>query len=107
MGMEEPLNVMERVENDHARSEGDAIIDGLPAARIAAKDAQSCFSHLSSPLFLLISVLRQNLLQIRRHFCDGTFAAFHLSSFTSNDVVLFLPDRIWVAVCDAALSAPA
>jgi len=50
IGSEVPLNVMERVEHNHAGSDRDAIIDGLPAARIAAENAESCFSHLSSPL---------------------------------------------------------
>src|SRR5260370_551957 len=45
MGSEVPLNVMDRVENDHAGSDRDAIIEGLPAVRIAPKNAQSSFLH--------------------------------------------------------------
>jgi hypothetical protein len=39
------LNVMERVENDHAGSDGDAVVDGLSGVRIAAENAQGCFGH--------------------------------------------------------------
>jgi len=39
IGSEVFLNVMKGVENDHAGSDRDAIVNGLPAARIAAKNA--------------------------------------------------------------------
>jgi hypothetical protein len=39
------LDVMKRVENDHAGSDGDAVVHGLAAVRIAAKNAQGCFGH--------------------------------------------------------------
>jgi hypothetical protein len=42
---EVPLNVMERIEDNHARSYGDAVVDGLSAARITAKNAHGCFGH--------------------------------------------------------------
>jgi hypothetical protein len=40
------LDVVKRVENDHSRSDGHAIVHGLSAAGIPTKDAQSCFGHL-------------------------------------------------------------
>jgi len=48
---EVPLNVMERVENDHAGSDWDPIIDSLPAVRIAAKNAYGGFLHDAPPFF--------------------------------------------------------
>ncbi len=45
VGGEVSLNVMERVENDHARSDWDAVVNGLPAARVATKNAQGGFLH--------------------------------------------------------------
>src|SRR6266850_673936 len=43
------LNVVEGVEDDHAGSDGDAVVDSLPAIRIAAENAQSCFAHEGAP----------------------------------------------------------
>jgi hypothetical protein len=40
-----PLNVMERVEDNHARGYRNAIVNSLPAIRITAKNAQGCFGH--------------------------------------------------------------
>jgi hypothetical protein len=51
IGSEMSLNVMERVKNDHSGSDRDAIIDGLPAARIAAKNAKCSLLHDRSPFF--------------------------------------------------------
>src|SRR5437667_3404800 len=51
IGSEVPLNVMERIENDHAGCDRDAIVDRLPAARIATKNAQGSFLHDGSPFF--------------------------------------------------------
>src|SRR6266404_905612 len=45
IGSEVPLNVMERVEDNHAGRDGNAIVNGLPAIRIAAKHAQDGFFH--------------------------------------------------------------
>jgi len=42
---------MKRVENDHAGSDRDAIVNGLPPVRIAAKNAQGGFLHEGSPFF--------------------------------------------------------
>jgi hypothetical protein len=39
------LNVVERIENDHAGSNGHAVVNGLPGVRIAAEDAEGCFGH--------------------------------------------------------------
>jgi len=48
---EVPLNVMQRVEDNHAGRDGNAIVNGLPAIRIAAKNTQGRFFHVGS-LFL-------------------------------------------------------
>jgi hypothetical protein len=39
------LNVVERIENDHAGSNGHAVVNGLPGVGIAAEDAEGCFGH--------------------------------------------------------------
>jgi len=49
IGSEVPLNVMERVEDNHAGRDGNAIVNGLPAIRIAAKNTQGRFFHVGSP----------------------------------------------------------
>src|SRR5438309_3618221 len=51
IGSEMPLNVMERVEDDHAGSDRDAVVNRLPSSRIAAKNAQGSFLHDGSPFF--------------------------------------------------------
>src|ERR1700674_4705988 len=51
IGSEVPLNVVERVEDNHAGSDGDEIVNGLPAIRIAAKYAQGGFFHVGSSFF--------------------------------------------------------
>jgi hypothetical protein len=51
VGSEMSLNVMESVENDHSGCNRDAIIDGLPAVRITAKNAKRSLLHDRSPFF--------------------------------------------------------
>src|SRR5215813_1294547 len=44
------LDGVERVENDHAGSERDSVVDGLATVFVAAKDAKKSFGHvISSP----------------------------------------------------------
>ena len=43
--------MVERVEDHHARGDRDAIGNGLPAIRIAAKNEQGGFLHDGSPFF--------------------------------------------------------
>jgi len=50
IGSEVPLNVMERVEDNHAGRDGNAIVNGLPAIRIAAKTRRMA-SFMRVPLF--------------------------------------------------------
>jgi hypothetical protein len=42
---EVPLNVMERIKDNHAGRDGNAIVNGLSAIRIAAKNAKGGFCH--------------------------------------------------------------
>jgi hypothetical protein len=45
IGSEVPLNVVERVEDNHAGSDGHAILDHFSIVRIAAENTQGCFGH--------------------------------------------------------------
>src|SRR6266436_3926240 len=51
IGSEVPLNVMERVEDNHAGRDGNAIVNGLSAIRIAAKNLQDGFFHEGPSFF--------------------------------------------------------
>jgi len=95
---------MKRVENDHAERQGRDSQRFVPPLESPRKTRQSCFSHLQFSTQLLISVVRQNLLQIRRHFCDGRFSAFHQATFANDDVVFLLPAWIDIRVIDAAVA---
>src|SRR5258708_13256974 len=46
IGTEVPLNVMKRVETDHAGTDRDPIVNGLPAPRISPKNPQTSFTPL-------------------------------------------------------------
>jgi len=103
IGSEVPLNVMKRVENDHAGSDRDAIVNGLSAASNRREKTRRVASAIS---VLHSNCLSQSCVKIcfrfRRHFCDGRFAAFHQATFANDDVVFLLPAWIDIRVIDAA-----
>src|ERR1700719_707906 len=74
IGSEVALDIVKRIENDHARSDGHAIVNGLPAIRIAAENAQDGFFHEGS------SFLERRMASSH---CRGSAEpkTFHLANF--------------------------